>query len=152
MQRLGICLLLAILAAACAPEQPAIPPGERAVCAGGLECRSVRVGSTLVRAEPGVPLFNETVRANEGSFADTSALSETLKRADGELHEDYSRNARMCPVGAGDRVVLAQLSRLVRLKHLGPACKADAMPAYAVVVAPNGHVACIESQFMLTCF
>lgn len=151
MKRLGLCISLALSGAACAQERPSIPAGERAMCAGGFECRSVQIGSTLIRSERGMPLFNETVGADEGSFSDTAALSETLKRADGELHEDYSRDARMCPVGAGDRVVLAQLSRVVRLEHLGPVCSEEAMPAYAVVVAADGHVACIESQFELAC-
>lgn len=111
----------------------------------------MQVGSTLIRSERGMPLFNETVKADAASFSNIAALSETLRRADGALHEDYSRDARMCPVGAGDRVVLAQLSRLVRLEHLGGVCSKDAMPAYAVVVAADGHVACIESQFELAC-
>lgn len=121
------------------------------MCAGGFECRSIQIGPTLIRTSADQPLFTETVSADATSFTDTAALADALRRADGALYEDYHPEPRMCPVKADDRVVQAQLTEFVRLKHMGPVCSDEALPVYAVVVAADGHVACVESQFSLSC-
>jgi len=143
---------LALLLSGCNPERPPIPEGQREICANGHECRSIKIGQTLIRGNQGEPLFSELITHDQTAFENIDTLSAALEKANARLSPDYTITPRLCVTEPTDKVIQATHEERVPMETYGGfLCKDEVIGAYGVIVKTDGTIACIENAFGLIC-
>jgi hypothetical protein len=142
---------LALLLSGCNRELPPIPESQRAICAGGGECRSIKIGQTLIRGNRGEPLFSELVTDDPAAYESIDTLSTALKQADARLSPDYTITPRLCVTEPTDKVIQASHKTRIPMETYYGLCTDEVIGAYGVIVKADGTIACIENAFGLIC-